>query len=142
MTHALKSTRQSTDGKLVYQIEYIPRSHKSEYRMRRGGYGTWTRWFQNDNLQEVLESCGFNVSTTLTLLHDFYVEAHFGRGTIRLTQPMVKRITEDALLNAEGRHVYSRLKQTGVDSWVIPSSAIDTERIFWYLHTIIKNNLL
>ena len=141
MTQSLKSTRQSTNGRTEYQIEYIPRGSRSEYRLRRGGFGTWTRWFQNDNLQSVLESCGFNVSTTLTLLHDFYFEAHFGRGMIRLSVPMVQQIARNALLNAEGRHAYSRLKQVGTDEWVIPSSAIESEQIFWYLHQVISKNL-
>jgi hypothetical protein len=139
----IRFKRQSADGTLQYQIEYTLRGRSAQYRMRRGMYGgTFTKWFQSNKIDELLYNCGFNTVKPITLLEDFFVESHFGRGVIKLTTPMAQKISQGAIgMNAVGRHVYSRLKQVDSRAWTLPSSVIENSTHFAYIQKIIKSNL-
>ena len=134
----LKSTRRPADGKAVYQIEYVQRNGTIEYRLRRGSYGSFTRWFETDNLSELLVNCGFNIVSAVKPAHDFYVNSHFGRGTFNLTLPMVQEIASGVEHDSIARRMYSRLKRTGDKTWTVPILAIDNTEHFNYLYRLIK----
>ena len=141
----LKNTRLSSDRQTEYQIEYTAMGENDEYRLRRGAYGSWTRWFPTDNILKLLADTGFDLGKNTdpehatSLLTDFYVESHFGRGTFRLNKAMVLELATG--MNAVSTHLYSRVKQIDVESWVMPSSAIETKDHFWYLYKVMANNL-
>jgi hypothetical protein len=137
----LQLTRLSEDKQTEYQIEYIERPHKSEYRMRRGAYGTWTHWFSAEDLQELLQNCGFTGNSKATLLTDYFVESHFGRGVIRLNYGIVLELSACASMNAMCRHLYAHVKQVDYDTWRIPSTAVETVKMFWFLHDVIRRHI-
>lgn len=140
MAEIKKSTRTSLFG-VEYQIEYKVKSagQLSEYRVRRGSRGTWTKWLRTQNVDLLLKNLGF--AGTVTLLNDFYFESYFGRGEIRLNAGMV-----GSIVNAAGRdeiltHFYSRIKKISDESWVLPASALETKRMFDVLKTIIESHV-
>jgi hypothetical protein len=135
-----KVARLSQNRQTEYHIEHTARKKDNEYRVRRGTYGTWTRWFPTPNMDKRLTELGFIPEPT-TLLHDFFMESHFGRGTIRLNQDMALDIAKDSSVSEIGGHVYSRMKQISAEEFAIPASAITNQQVFWYVHRIIKNNL-
>ncbi len=137
----LRLTRLSEDRQTEYQIEYVERPYKSEYRMRRGAYGSYTRWFSADDLQALLQNCGFIGDAKATLLTDYFVESHFGRGIIRLNYGIVLELSAGAPMNAMCRHLYARVKQIDYDNWQIPSSAVESVKLFWFLHDIIQRHI-
>lgn len=133
-----KLTRQSLNG-TEYQLEYIPVPARSatEYRVRRGAHGTWTRWINTHRISTVIQNLGFGNHSNE--LHDFAFEALLGRGVINLNKAMVKRIADNAGMNATSARVFSRLKQNSEDSWTLPASAVSDEIVFNYLKNIIIN---
>lgn len=138
MNKILKSRRLSQDRLTEYQIEYSVRGKNSEYRMRRGAYGTWTRWFSVEDLEALLKNCGFTSRANISLLTDYFVESHFGRGYIRLNYGTVLELSTCASVNAVCRHIYSRVKQVDDSTWQIPSTAVETTEAFWYLYDIMR----
>jgi len=133
-----KLTRRSLRG-IDYQIEYThvaPRV-KSEYRVRRGHNGTWTRWIQTMNVHNVLQHLGFSSWVDVKPVHDFAFEAILGRGETYLTKAMVQSITRGLKVNPISAHVYSRLKPAGDDTWILPSSAISNKDVFDYVRRVI-----
>lgn len=138
----LKSTRKSYDGLTEYQIEYTLRGRNSQYRMRRGNYGSYTHWYKTDDIGDFLYNCGFNTVKPVSLLEDFYVESHFGKGIIKLTTKMAQDFAQAALqMNAVSRHVYSRMKQVGGNEWCLPATVIENDEHFSYIYKTIKKNL-
>jgi hypothetical protein len=113
----LKSTRLSQDRQTEYQIEYtaMGKDHKDAYRLRRGLYGTWSKWFPTDNVLQLLSDTGFKIgvrSRSASLLNDFYVGSHFNRGVFNLNKAIVLDLAQNSGVNAVCRHLYSRVKQT------------------------------
>jgi len=117
---------------------------KDEYRLRRGGYGSWTRWFPTDNILKLLKDTGFSLdgkNEPASLLNDFYVESHLGRGIIRLNNAMMLELASESGNNRICTHLYSRAKQLNRETWVMPSSAIETTDHFWYLYKVMEHHL-
>jgi hypothetical protein len=141
----LKNTRLSQDRQIEYQIEYTAVGRGDEYRVRHGIVGTWTKWFPTNDILTLLKDTGFNLGGKTneppSLLNDFYMESHFGRGTIRLNKAIVLELATDNAMNAVSRHLYSRVKQIGVDQWVMPSSAIEIPDHFWHLYNLMVKHL-
>lgn len=135
-----KLTRQSLRG-VEYQIEYKPAAPRvqTEYRVRRGSNGTWTRWISTLNIHNVLQHLGFCDRIQLGLVHDFAFESILGRGEIVLPTDVVTTITRNLKLNPLSVHVYSRLKRAGDNEWILPSSAITNRGVFDYVRRIIYN---
>ena len=142
MENKIKLVRLSADHKFEYQLEYELRGDGVVYyRIRRGVFGAWAEWFKTKDIHAFLVECGFKQTIKPSLLNDFFVEAYFSRGTIKLTDKMVREIMKDTGLNAMGRYIYSRLKNISSNTWALPSLAIDMDDHFEYVYNIIKNNL-
>jgi hypothetical protein len=138
MSEIKKKVRQSLSGETEYQIEYKVKSAGllSEYRVRRGARGTWTKWFRTQNIGLLLFNLGFD-GDNLSLLNDFYFESYFGRGMIRLNKMAATAIVDLAGIDEIYTHFYSRLKQVSDDLWVLPASALETKRMFHSLEELI-----
>jgi hypothetical protein len=141
MVELLKARRLSSDRKSEYQIEYVLNGKESKYKIRRGNYGSFAEWFKTNNMDNMLINCGFKGVVKPNLLHDFYVEAHFGRGYIKLTEEMAKDIAKDATVATMGRYIYSRMKNVSGNGWVLPCSVLTSDAHFKYLFNIIQKNL-
>ena len=82
-------TRSSVNHKVTYQISYevITPGRLSEYKLRRGIRGAWTKPQRVRSIELLLYNLGFTRKPDL--LADFMVEVYFTRGEIRLTPKMV-----------------------------------------------------
>lgn len=144
-TEPRKLTRQSLSGQ-EYQFEYIPSPIRAErggvhtavteYRIRRGGYGTYTRWFKTRDIGNTIRSFGF--TSAPSLMGDFTFEATLGRGEIFLPKKIVSKLANAAGMNPQATHLYSRLKRAGNDSWVLPSSAVVDQQAYMYMKELIR----
>ena len=141
MANIEKKIRHSNYWDTEYQIEYKQRSvgFLSEYRVRRGIVGTWTKWFQTRNMHNVLRNLGFG-NATPSLLNDFYFVSYFGRGQIQIDWDILKVIVSTVGVNPLSDHLYSRIKKVGDNEWIIPSSALETKALFKHLRNIIAAN--
>lgn len=147
MIETKKFIRQSLAG-VEYQFEYVPTpinlrkdtngAHNvvTEYRVRRGAVGTWTRWFKTLDIGNMIRALGF--SSAPSLVSDFEFEARLGRGEITLNRKMVARLANTVGLNAMRAHLYSRVKRVDEQTWVIPSSAVTDQDTYLELKKIIS----
>lgn len=146
MATVAKRTRLSKDGKTEYQIEYKIRSAGwlSEYRLRGGTRGTWTKWFRTQDIYLLLDKLGFMeqgfTAVPATLLNDFYFESHFGRGQIQINYPMFKAIALNVGTNDTCTELYAAVKQLSTDRWIIPASALTTKRVYDHLERVMVRN--
>lgn len=129
-------TRQSLSG-VEYQIEYTqaPKGTVCEYRVRRGARGSWTAWVASDKITNVIKNLGF-----ASAVNDFAFEALLGRGQITLSKEVVTELANSAGTNSLSRHIYSRLKRSTDDTWLLPSRALTDQDLFNYLRALITNN--
>lgn len=136
-----KRTRYSRDGAVEYQLEFKEKSagNLSEYRVRHGVKGTWTKWYRTQSIPKLLDSLGFNTSAP-TWSNDFCFESYFGRGEIQINRQMFKVIAGTAGYHPVNTHLYSRLKRVTDDLWIVPASALETRRIYEHLRDLIKIN--
>ena len=119
-------TRSSVDRKTTYQVEYkeIQKGKKSEYRLRRGARGAWTKWYQGNGIELLIYHLGFT-SLRRNLLNDFLVEVYFSRGEIKMTPEMVVGLLES---KAElSNYFYAKITKHSDKYWVIPANAVKTE---------------
>ena len=131
----------SKNGATEYQIEYrLTRDARHfEYRVRRGTRGTWVGWFATNNIYKVMANLGFGGKEP-TWSDDFYFESYFGRGEIRINQPMFKFIARRAGYQPMNTYLYSRLKQIEPDVWILPASALNTKKLFKHMKDIIQSH--
>jgi hypothetical protein len=146
-TDPRKLTRQSLSGQ-EYQFEYIPTPIRlerdtngqhnvvTEYRVRRGGYGTWTRWFKTRDIGNTIQAFGFIPKPNL--LHDFRFESVLGRGEINLPKAIVSKLANASGMDSNATHLFSRLKRSGEDTWILPSSAVVDQDAYQYLKKLIQ----
>jgi len=129
-------TRQSLSG-VEYQIEYtlVPKGTVCEYRVRRGARGSWTAWVASKKITNVIKNLGFPSAA-----NDFAFEALFSRGQITLSKDVVSKLASSAGTNSLSRHIYSRLKRSTDDTWLLPSRAIVNEFVFKHLENLIRDN--
>lgn len=129
-------TRQSLSG-VEYQIEYTqaPKGTVCEYRVRRGARGSWTAWVASKKITNVIKNLGFP-----SAVNDFAFEALLGRGQITLSKEVVTELASSAGTNDLSRHIYSRLKRSTDDTWLLPSRALTDQDLFNYLRVLITNN--
>lgn len=155
-TEPLKLTRLSLSG-TEYQFEYIPtpidlkrdtngrHNAVTEYRIRRGGYGAWTRWFKTYDIGNTIRSFGFvkNPDGTIaaTMLSDFTFEVLMGRGEIILNKPMVRMLSNNVGVNHTAAHLFSRLKSINPAHWILPSSAVVDKETYVYLKRVISEGM-
>lgn len=137
MARINKATRKSKDGTKEYQIEYKINSagQLSEYRVRRGARGTWTKWFRTQNIGNLLDKLGF-AKYVINLSHDFYFESYFGRGRISINKHILKRLADDK--NIPSSELFASVLPWDGTYWGIPSSAVDTKPNFQYLESLFK----
>lgn len=130
-------TRQSLSG-VEYQIEYtlVPKGTEwCEYRVRRGSRGSWTAWVTSKDIANIKKHLGF-----ASAVNDFAFEALLGRGQITLSKEVVTELASSAGTNDLSRHIYSRLKRSTDDTWLLPSRALTDQDLFNYLRALITNN--
>ena len=130
-------TRQSLSG-TEYQIEYtlVPKGTEwCEYRVRRGSRGSWTAWVASKKITNVINNLGFP-----SAVNDFAFESLLGRGQITLNKDVVAKLASSAGTNDLSRHIYSRLKRSTDDTWLLPSRALTDQDLFNYLRALITNN--
>lgn len=135
-----KLTRTSIRG-TEYQIEYTPTKvgTATEYKVRRGTNGTWTKPLKTSNMNTVLVNLGFTFYNPLFGgTYDFAFESLLSRGEIYLNEDAVTYLANTVGENQLSAHCYSRLKSSSDREWVLPSSAITDNRIFEYVLTLIK----
>ena len=145
ITEPRKLIRRSLSGQ-EYQFEYIPAPIRAErggthtavteYRVRRGVVGTWTRWFKTRDIGNTIQSLGFKSAPSL--MGDFTFESILGRGEITLNKKIVTRLANASGGDTTATHLFSRLKRTGESSWVMPSSAVVDQGAFQYLKELIR----
>jgi hypothetical protein len=129
-------TRQSLSG-TEYQIEYtlVPKGTVCEYRVRRGARGSWTAWVASKKITNVINNLGFP-----SAVNDFAFESLLGRGQITLNKDVVAKLASSAGSNDLSRHIYSRLKRSTDDTWMLPSRAVIDQDTFNYLKKLITSN--
>jgi hypothetical protein len=145
-----KLIRLSLSG-VEYQFEYIPTpihlkrdtngAHNAvtEYRVRRGGVGTWTRWYKTNDIGNTIQNLGFG-RRAATVLNDFTFESILGRGEIPVSRNIVVKLSNAAGFHPAATHLFSRLKKTGDDAWALPSSALVDREAYAYLKELIRKS--
>lgn len=133
-----KLIRTSLNG-TQYHIEYTAArvGGVNEYRVRRGQYGTWTRWMETHRLKSILTALGFNKDLPVAPVHDYAFEALFNKGLIPLNKAVITKIAKKAGSDSICMHLYSRLKQPNGETWCISASAVENKEVYSYLRKLI-----
>ena len=134
-----KLVRQSISG-VECQFEYIPArkvGEASEYRVRHGNNGTYTRWFRTPNIFGMINTLGFNASP-VTSMHDFAFESHFGRALLPLNRKMVTYLSNTAGKNPTSAKLFAQVKNLGEDKWALPSVAVAKPDVYAYMAKIAQ----
>jgi len=136
-----KLARQSLRG-VEYQIEYIrtPTSTVGEYRVRRGVSGGYSAWVKTEKITLVINNLGFITNKEPTAVNDFAFEAILKGGKIALNRSIVSNLARTSGTNDLSKYVYSRIKRSADDTWIISSRSITNQIIFNYLKKLITSN--
>jgi hypothetical protein len=133
---ALKSTRVSLTG-TIYIIEYIIKKNGGTYRIRRGEFGSYTRWMSSADMNATLKTLGFMSGSRTKRVMDMAVESLFSRGSITLSREMVESIVNGLGSNKVSTFVYSRVKTEG-DNWTIPAKIAKDPKVYKYLSKLMN----